>query len=114
MATSKREQMLRVFSGSLKRHVLALLKQVWVLLSRIQSFPDEIKLDSPVVHICGKLVGKRWLLLAPFVAQLPELGQHTPPSVIIHSAPVIRIDQVELPQFISLIGIRDARNSELN
>src|SRR5947209_4816734 len=92
MPASERDQMLRVFSRNLERDVFAELKQVWLMLSQVQNFPDQISFDSPIVHIGGEFPGKRCLSIAPVIANLPELRQHMPSNVVIHSPPIVRID----------------------
>ena len=98
--------MVTLFAESFKWLIVALLKQGWMLTSKMQQAPCEIEFDASIRILCEhgreKVFGSVWVLSDQLVEELLSVR-------IIHGPSVVRVHQAEIPNLRSLIEIRNSR-----
>ena len=109
---SERTDVRGMRAGDGKRNVASALEQSRKARPQRQRPPDDIQLEPPVVDRFEHLARMRCVRAVGSERALQRFQQRAPPGVV-DRAPVVGIDEAEVPQLVALIDVRDAWRGQL-
>ncbi|KWV87870.1 hypothetical protein PFLmoz3_02564 [Pseudomonas fluorescens] len=101
MFTVERNHALSVLAHHFQRRIAAMAQQLGAGFTQAQYLGDHCLFDTPVAPVEQQFADVRWCL------------QCTLPRSEVHRAPVVGVDQAEVPELIALVNIRHTRHGQM-